>query len=68
MIESSIWRPSAVRVAERATGAGNGDGRPWRARLRAILNAQTLIRGVGGGPGDVAFIEDDHQRLARRGN
>lgn len=71
MIETSIWRASGVGTADRRASQASPGGssvRPWRVRLWAMLNAQALIRGgTGGGPGDVAFIEDDRQRLARRG-
>jgi hypothetical protein len=32
-----------------------------------MLKAPSLISGTAGAPGDVAFIEDDRHRLARRG-
>jgi hypothetical protein len=66
MAETTIFRVSAVRPADKATGASSG-GRPWRLRLWAMLNAQSLIRGTAGAPDDVAFIEDDRHRLNRRG-
>jgi hypothetical protein len=67
MAETSTIRVSAVCPADRATRARSGGSRQWRARLWALLNAQSLIRGTAGAPGDVAFIEDDRHRLARRG-
>jgi hypothetical protein len=68
MAETTIFRVSAVRPADRATEASRGrSGRPWRVRLWATLNAQSLIRGTAGAPHDAAFVEDDRRRLARRG-
>jgi hypothetical protein len=32
-----------------------------------MLHAQSLISGTAEAPGDVAFVEDDRHRLARRG-
>jgi len=66
-----IWRGSPVCAADDlAVGARRSEtrARPWRQRLRALLNAQALIRGATGGPDEIAFAEDDRQRLARRGN
>jgi len=71
MVETRIWRAAPVCAADDlAFGARRGEtrGRPWRLRLWALLNAQALIRGATGGPDDIAFAEDDRQRLARRGN
>lgn len=69
MIETGIVRVSQVCPVEKATVSSSGgrSGRTWRLRLWAVLNAQSLIRGTARGPGDVAFIEDDRHRLARRG-
>jgi hypothetical protein len=71
MIETQIRKASPVRAA--ADGAvrtrrSETRPRPWRPRLWALLNAQALIRGAAGGPDDIAFAEDDRQRLARRGH
>ena len=69
MIETRIWRaPPACAGAEFAPQARRAEtrGPRWRERLWAILNAQALIRGAAGGPDDVAFIEDDRQRLRSR--
>jgi hypothetical protein len=35
-------------------------------RLWSLLHAEALLRGPAGGPGDVAWIEDDGRRLAAR--
>jgi hypothetical protein len=35
-------------------------------RLWTLLHAAALLVGASGGPGDVAFIEDDRRRLAAR--
>jgi hypothetical protein len=67
MAETSIIRVSVVCPADKATRVRSGGSRSWRARLWAMLNAQSLIRGTAGAPGDVAFVEDDRHRLARRG-
>jgi hypothetical protein len=66
MAETRIIRVSAACLADRATRARSGGSRPWRDRLWALLNAQALIRGTAGAPGDVAFVEDDRHRLSRR--
>jgi hypothetical protein len=71
MIETRIWRAAPICAADDlVVGAGRSEtrDRPWRLRLWALLNAQTLIRGAAGGPYDTAFVEDDRQRLARRGS
>jgi hypothetical protein len=71
MIETRIRRAAQICAADDlAFGARRGEtrGRPGRLRLWALLNAQALIRGATGGPDDIAFAEDDRQRLARRGN
>ena len=69
MVETQVWRACAAGAGARpapTTAHKDGRGR-WRPRLWAILNAQALIRGTAGGRGDVAFVEDDRGRLARRG-
>lgn len=46
-----------------------GRGRRSRrlgTRLWSLLHAPALLAGSVGGPGDVAHIEDDRVRLARR--
>jgi hypothetical protein len=71
MIETRIWPAAPIRAADDlAVGAGRSDtrDRPWRLRLWALLNAQALIRGATAGPEDIAFVEDDRGRLARRGS
>jgi hypothetical protein len=71
MIETRIWRAAPVGAADDLTFSARRSetpGRPWRLRLWALLNAQALIRGAAGGPDDIAYVEDDRQRLARRGH
>jgi hypothetical protein len=71
MIETQIRRASPVcAAADLAVEARRNEtrARPWHRRLWALLNAQALIRGAAGGQDDIAFAEDDRQRLARRGN
>jgi hypothetical protein len=70
VIETQIRRASPEHAADIAVRTRRGEtrARPWRLRLWALLNAQALIRGATGGSGDIAFAEDDRQRLARRGN
>ena len=71
MIETQIWRAAEICAADDpAVRARRGEtrSRPWHRRLWVLLNAQALIRGAAGGPDDIAFAEDDRQRLARRGN
>jgi hypothetical protein len=68
MAETQIWRDSRIRRAgSRASTASRPHGRGRRAgqRLWALLNAQALINGTTGTPGDVAFIEDDSRRMRR---
>ena len=70
MIETQIRRAAPVCAADDlAVRASRSESRarPWHRRLWALLNAQALIRGAAGGPEDIAFVEDDRQRLARRG-
>jgi hypothetical protein len=70
MIETRIRGAAPICAADDlAVGVTRSEtrGRPWRLRLWALLNAQALIRGGAGGPDDIAFVEDDRQRLARRG-
>jgi len=71
MIETQIRQASPVRAAADIavrTRRSETRARQWRPRLWALLHAQAVIRGATGGPDDVAFVEDDRQRLARRGN
>jgi len=71
MIETQIWRAAPVcAAADLAVPARRSEtrDRPWRLRLWALLNAQALIHGAAGGPDGIAFVEDDRQRLARRGH
>jgi hypothetical protein len=70
MAETTIFLTPRVRAADRRAASDSScssSGRPWRVRLWALLNAQASIRGIGGAPDDVAFVEDDRHRLARRG-
>ena len=62
MAETQIWRASRVPVAR---SRARGGPRPWRlgVRIWALLNAQALIRGPGGGYAWTA-AEDDNRRLA----
>jgi hypothetical protein len=69
MAGTQIWRDPRIRTAgSRAPAAGATRGRGRRAALRlwTLLNAQSLINGTTGAPGDVAFIEDDSRRMRRR--
>jgi hypothetical protein len=71
MVETQIWRAAPVCAADDlAVGARRSEtrDRPWRLRLWALLNAQALIRGAIAGPEDIAFVEDDSHRVARRGS
>ena len=69
MTETRIWSYSRIRPARAqasAAGGGGGRGRRAGARLWSLLHAPALLSGTGGGPHDVAFVEDDHRRLAAR--
>jgi hypothetical protein len=69
MAGTQIWRDPRIRTAgSRAPAAGATRDRGRRAALRlwTLLNAQSLINGTTGAPGDVAFIEDDSRRMRRR--
>jgi hypothetical protein len=70
MIETQTWfRPTCVADDPVTTPRHSETrGRRWCPRLWTILNAQALIHGRTGGPDDVAFVEDDRPRLARRGS
>jgi hypothetical protein len=61
MAETHIWRASRVRVA--GGRAGGGRAPRFAVRIWALLNAQALIRGPGGGHAWAA-VEEDHRRLA----
>ncbi len=58
----------APAVADPAPAARRGGSRRHELsrRLWSLLHAQALLNGTAGGPGDVAFIEDDRRRLAGR--
>ena len=69
MIETRIPRVFPEHIADDLAPRARRDQphrRTWRLRLWTLVNAQALIRGAAGGPDDVAFIEDDRRRLARR--
>ena len=69
MTEIQIWRSSRIHTAHgQASTVGGSGSRSRRAALRlwTLMHAQALLNGTTGGPGDVAFIEDDRQRLAAR--
>jgi hypothetical protein len=71
MVETRIWRAAPICAADDlAVEARRSETRDrlWRLRLWALLNAQALIRGAAGGRYDIAFVEDDRPRLARRGS
>ncbi len=68
MIGTEIWRASPIRRADGMTSAVSSTGSGSRrvgVRLWALLHAPALLASVGG-PGDVAFMEDDRRRLAAR--
>ena len=69
MSETQILECAPVRAAHAQASAPGHRGRHSRrlgARLWSLLHAPALLAGSMGGPGDVAFIEDDRRRLARR--
>lgn len=69
MIDTWIWRASRIRPARGQASAlrrGGSRGRRARVQLWTLLHAPALFQGTTGGPGDVAFIEDDRRRLAGR--
>jgi hypothetical protein len=71
MAGTQIWIASRIRAADGRASAASGRGsRSHRAGLRlwTLLNAQGLLNGATGTPDGVALIEDDHWRMARRGN
>lgn len=67
MTEIQIGRVARIHAAPgQATTARGMASRSRRTALRlwTLMHAQALLNGTAGGPGDVAFIEDDRQRLA----
>jgi hypothetical protein len=69
MTEIQIWRSSRIHTAQGQASMVDGSGsRSRRAarRLWILMHAQALLNGTTGSPGNVAFIEDDRQRLAGR--
>ena len=50
--------------SRQAPAASGGGRRGWGIRLWCLLHAQAILDGSSGGPHDVAFIEDDRQRLS----
>jgi hypothetical protein len=69
MTEAQILQCTTVRAAHAQASAPSDGGRRGRrlgARLWSLLHAPALLAGGVGGPGDVAFIEDDRRRLAHR--
>jgi hypothetical protein len=71
MAETSIWQSARVRQAhgrasQASTASGDGGSSRLGVRLWALLHAPALLGGASGGPGDVAYIEDDARRLAAR--
>ena len=69
MAGTQIWTASRMRPARGRASVASGRGsRSHRMGLRlwTLLNAQALLNGTAGNPGDTAFIEDDYRRMARR--
>jgi hypothetical protein len=66
MTEAQILQCTTVRAAHAQASAPSDRGRRLGARLWSLLHAPALLAGGVGGPGDVAFIEDDRRRLAHR--
>jgi hypothetical protein len=69
MSGTQIWRASRTRAAQgQASPAGGTGSRSRRAAVRmwTLMHARAVLNGTTGGAGDVAFIEDDRQRLAAR--
>jgi hypothetical protein len=70
MAETQILQCGPARAAHAETStvpAGRGRrSRRLGTRLWSLLHARALLAGSVGGPGDVAYIEDDRVRLAHR--
>jgi hypothetical protein len=70
MTEAQILQCAPAPAADARTSmVPGGRGRRSRrlgTRLWSLLHAPALLAGSVGGPGDVAHIEDDRVRLARR--
>jgi hypothetical protein len=69
MSDTQIWRASRIHTAQDpASPAGDTGSRSRRLAVRiwTLMHAQAVLNGATGGSGDVAFIEDDRQRLAAR--
>jgi hypothetical protein len=69
MTEAQIVECAPVQAARAQAPAPGGPSRRGRrlgTRLWSLLHAPALLAGHVGGPGDVAFIEDDRGRLAHR--
>ena len=68
MIGTEIWRASPIRrpggMAPAVSSTDSGSRRVG-VRLWVLLHAPALLGSIGG-PGDVAFMEDDRRRLAAR--
>jgi hypothetical protein len=68
MIGTEIWRASPIPRADgmaSAVSSSESGSRRVGVRLWALLHAPALLGSIGG-PGDVAFMEDDRRRLAAR--
>jgi hypothetical protein len=68
MMDTEIWRASPIRRADgmaSAVSSTDSGSRRVRVCLRVLLHAPALLGSIGG-PGDVAFMEDDRRRLAAR--
>jgi hypothetical protein len=67
MAETQILQCGPARAAHAETSTvPAGRGRRLGTRLWSLLHARALLAGSVGGPGDVAYIEDDRVRLAHR--
>jgi hypothetical protein len=68
MMETEIWRASPIRRADgmaSAVSSTDSGSRRVSVCLWVLLHAPALLGSIGG-PGDVAFMEDDRRRLAAR--
>jgi hypothetical protein len=68
MTGTEIWRASPIpRTDGMASAVSSTDSGSRRigVRLWVLLHAPALLGSIGG-PGDVAFMEDDRRRLAAR--